>query len=174
MILSVPELQAALETDLPVPVLQIHLDAAEQDISAVAGPAGAHTERVSGGTRHLFLSRPAASITSVTEYATPGTTPGTVLLGTDYFVRWHGRGLERSNGGRWADQVDVTYTPVDDAARRKQVQLDLVRLAITYRGAVKSETDGTYSASAAVDPLAYERERQAVLRSLRRGDGLVC
>jgi hypothetical protein len=172
MLLTVADIQAALETDLPGPTLSLFLEAAESEIVGRFGASSPRTERLIGSTRHVFLSQAAAGVSSVKEYADNDTT-GTTLAATDYALRFSGLGLERLGGAWWQNTVEVTYTPADDAARRKRVQLDLVRLFLTYRGAIKSEDAEGYSASSAVDAAAYDRERERILSALAPTLGVV-
>ncbi len=58
------------------------------------------------------------------------------------------------------------YPQGDDLARRKRVQLDLVKLAIEYR-ALKSEQSGHYEA----EYPDYESERGKILSRLNHGFG---
>lgn len=178
-LLAVAEIQAAFETDLAPGVLQIFLDDAEAAITRRAGDAATQVDRGPGRTRHYVLSRRAASITTVKEILGDTTT---TLAATDYALVMDGRAIERQpTGAAWPSYggevvfgpiVEVTYAPFDDSATRKRVQLDLVKLALTYRGAIKTESSGDYTADASRLE-TYEQERLSLLASLAPSIGVV-
>ena len=70
----------------------------------------------------------------------------------------NGRRLVRLDNGtnpasRWATIVTVTHTPVDDTPTRKRVQVDLVKLAITFSG-LQNENYGDVSLASGDNPQA--------------------
>lgn len=162
-LLTPADVKAQIETDLATTAIQLLLDDADRDIVAKYGPhTGDVTEMVEGGSARIFLTQVPSAITSVNETIDDATT---LLDPLDYRI-WYGRVLERiatgPNGGtEWGDRVVVAYTPVDEAARRKRMELDLVRLAIQY-DALKSSSDGDHSET----DVDYEDERQRILGSL--------
>src|SRR3546814_9048185 len=102
----------------------------------------------------------------------------TELTADDYRILHGGRTLERLVGGtngatRWAPLVEVTYTPVSDAAKREEVVIKMVALDLTYRGLDKQESVGDYSRSGSVTSDAYTRERDALLQQLAPRPGLM-
>lgn len=161
-LLTPAQLRAALpgQTSLTDDSLQMLLDATAAAIALRWGPvAGPLTERTTGGARVIFLRRPAASITSVSElYA--GT--GRALVATDWRLRSSGMSLLRLPvRSDWGD-VEVVYVPTDDTAERKRIQLALMKLELAYSG-LASQTDGSHSESQ--DTAGYSGEREAILNS---------
>lgn len=158
--------QAGIETDLDDLALQRLIDEAEASVIERAGAETADTVELVGGQRDLHLVRPAASITSVIERE--GDTDDT-LAADDYTLRPGGWRLWRRGDGTnpstlWAHRVEVAFVPIDDAARRERIAIDLVKLAIQY-DALEEESDGVYRKKA-VD---YHRERHRLLADLDRG-----
>src|SRR3546814_7725086 len=91
----------------------------------------------------------------------------TELTADDYRILHGGRTLERLVGGtngatRWAPLVEVTYTPVSDAAKREEVVIKMVALDLTYRGLDKQESVGDYSRSRSEE---HTSELQSLMRS---------
>ncbi len=124
------------DTDLGTDALQRLLDDAEADIVRLFGAHATQVDYRLGDGVNIWLSRPASSITQVVE--TVGDTE-TTLAANDYKTLFGGRQLERDPDGTngrttWGERVKVTYVPEDDTARRRRVQLDLVKLAIQYEG----------------------------------------
>lgn len=162
-LLTPAEIRKHIETDLEDVPLQRLLDDADRDIVAKYGPhTGNITELVVGEGNLLFLSQVPSAIVSVTETRDDADQ----LLGATDYRTWYGRVLERIATGAfaattWGERVVVVYTPVDDQARRKRIEIDLVRLAIEY-DAQKSSSDGDHSES----DVDYEDERQRILGSL--------
>jgi len=158
-----------LETDLVDAALTRLIDAADAEIVAFAGAhISAITTLLYGGGEYLYLTRPAASFTSITEYVEPSDLTGTLLVATDYRVELGGRAIRRlatgtNKSSEWGDRVSIVYIPVAESERRIRVELDLVRLFAKYE-ALKSEGIGDYEA----DHLAYDPERIRLLQSLLR------
>ena len=168
-LITVANLRLHIETDLADASLQRIVDAVDQDIVEALGEhssTGTVSETHVGGDKGLFLGRPYATITSVTEHR--GTT-STVLVAADYRSWYDNRVLERLSlnatnpQGEWGERVDVVYTPVDDDKKRILATIDLVRLALQYTG-LKSERAGDYSSSA----LDHAKERAAIISRLDR------
>ena len=92
---------------------------------------GSLTEIVHGGGQSIYLKRAITTITSVVEYLWLGDTAPVTLTATDYYV-WAAEGrLQRVlTAGRWGHVVTVVYVPADDSTPRKQVLIELVRLAV--------------------------------------------
>ena len=175
-LLTVDQLREHIVTSLVDDAIQRLLDDAEAAIVAYAGPVGSITELVPGGGLNIVLSRPidaAGDVASVIERAT-SSSPST--LATD---DWALRGsfvLERlrtgTNGASWwRDRVSVTYTPIDDTATRKIVQVDLVRLEIAFNPALASETVGSWTQTYAASNRSYPEWRADALSRLVEAAG---
>jgi len=159
-LVSVAEARALVSTGLTDEQLQAVIDRVEAWIIA---RYGAHygtgvtiTQTLEGGLESLFLQRPFTSLTSVTE--------DSVLLTAAGYRSWPLQGslLRLPAGSRWGEVVIVVYTPVDDSLIRKQVIIDLVRLAVE-RTAMKSESvAGEYSYTT----VEWEREAAQLARKL--------
>jgi hypothetical protein len=140
-------LRTFVETDLLDAALQVILDAADEDLTAAVGPDAADVCTVDAeGERFLFLSRPAASITSITE--TVGTAV-TTLAASDYKLWPSKLQLERLVTGTnpadgWCGRVDVSFAPAD-LNRRNRSLVQLVELELNYRAGAQSETIGDHS-----------------------------
>ena len=154
-----------IETDLVDAALQRLLDDADAEIVKRYGPhTGAVTEILDGGEEGLiFLTRPVASITSVTEQN--GLT-ATVLAANDWRGWYGNRTIERLASGTngadgWGERITVVYVPSDERAERKRVELQLVTLAIHYEAA-QSVSVGDYSETG----LSHDEERNALLAQL--------
>lgn len=175
MLLTTTDARDLIETDLSASALQLLLDDAEALIVDKYGAVATRTEEFVGGARYLFTTRLIGSLTSITEWAGSSST---VLTGSDYALRFGNRALERldtSGAPRawgWRGQrIVVLYElSADETTRRKRVQADLVKLAITYRGAIKSEASGDYSAAAGAKD--YQAERETILRALSSTSGV--
>ena len=160
-ILDVDQLRLFVTTSLDDAALQILLNATEAEIVAYAGATGAITEQIDGRYGHLILSRPAYTVTSITE--TVGTTV-TKLAADDYRIRADGYYLERLNTGtnrrsRWHGLVTVTYTGSSQDDVRKLVQVDLIRLDISSDSNLRSQTIGDFSETFANDrPASVQRD----------------
>jgi hypothetical protein len=170
-LLTDTEARGLLETDLHTAALAVLLDDAALLIEQKYGPLGVDVvERrfVSDLSGHFFLRRQAEALASVKEIS--GGTP-TTLDAASYRLDFGGRAVRRLNAsgcpGYWyGSEVEVTYTPKDDTAARKRVQLDLLRLVLTFKGFLKAEGSGDYNWSGSLLTGGYEREREAILCSL--------
>lgn len=151
--------------------LQILLDAAEAEIVRFAGASDSAVDWRAGGQRVIALGRPASSITSVVERADRGTP---VTLATDdYDADPTGYLLYRRGDGthprwRWEPgRVVITYAPTGEDAIRTGVELDLVRLMISYQPGATSETVGSWTTQLASNSVwNNSAERQAILSRL--------
>jgi hypothetical protein len=175
MILTVDELREHVSSELGDDALQRLLDDAEAAILAYAGAAGDVTELIDGGFARLALSRPAVSITSITERQ--GTTD-TTLATDDYRIRAQGYVLERLTGGTnsrstWRDLVTVVYEAADDTAIRQIVQVELVKLAITFDPYLASKTIGAWTETYATADKSIEEWRGEILARLSFEPGLM-
>lgn len=171
-ILTTAELKTHVETDLAEAALQRILDGLDAEIIARAGALGSQVARVDGFSREIVLPRAAATLTSVVESGLDGTT--LALAADDYSLWPSGQAITRLSGGTnsavvWARSVTVTYTPVDDLARRRVALIDLAKLELQFNG-LSSERVGDYSSEAA----KHSEARESIFRSLmpRRGWGV--
>lgn len=167
-LLSLLECRPLIETTLSDAELQLVIDRVETEITAVVGVPGdgvtTLTEALSGYARNLFLKRPIASITSVTEYATLDASTGETLTNGTHFYAWPDEArLERINGS-WRARATVIYVPQDDRLKRKQAIIDLVRLWID-RTAFKAE--GVAGELSYTAPENWELEKRRIIRRLQ-------
>jgi hypothetical protein len=151
--------------------LQLLLDAAEAEIVRYAGASDSAVEWLVGGRREIVLSKPATAIASVAEHIGGPSAPIT-LAADDYTSDPTGYLLYRLGTGthprwRWWGRVAVTYTPTADLAIRKGVELDLVRLMVSYRPGSTSETVGLWTTQLAANSVwNNSRERDSILSRL--------
>ena len=176
-LLTVSQLQtqvpstAAADTDL----LQMLLDAAENDINELLGPISPVSSSDATGTINelirvhgdlLGLSRRASSIVQIIEN-------DVTLDATDYELRSDGMIVKRLHATtsthpsyRWWGLVDVTYT-FDDLANRQRVQIALVKLDLDHSPGSSQETIGSWTEMHSQGASwNYQTERQAILASL--------
>lgn len=185
-LISPDDLREHFETDLDDLALQRLINDADELITSRYGAHavdGDIEEEVLGSGSLLFLSRPAAAIIGIKEYRATllGGAEVEEILDTNDWRLSYRRQLQRLISGTnpwdyWGHRVLVTYTPQADNHQRTRVEIDLCRLAATYSGAIKSERAGDYSvtfAGGTTDAyLAYQREREAILKSLSNGRAL--
>ena len=170
-LLTVTQLREHVETDLADTALQRLLDSEDAEIVRRCGALASVTETIKGGGELLFLARPAASITTVTEEVYHAST----TLATDDWELWWSQALRRDDDGTnpratWGDEVTVTYVPVSDAAQRALALIDLVKLALAYSG-LQQQAVGQADFSAT--GLDYRRERERILGRLAPRGGIV-
>ncbi len=168
-LLTAIEMKVYIETDLTDAALDRLIDAADQEIVQSHGEhasVGTVTELHIGGDAAIFLNRPPATITSVTETVSEVDT----VLSTDDFREWYGsRVLQRLDDGTnpqtfWGERVSVVYTPISDDPRRIQATIDLTRLGVEFN-ALRTQRAGDYSQTALTD---YTKERSQIVNSLGR------
>lgn len=178
-----------IETDLSDAELAAMIDEINAEITRRYGPNAeiivelAEDAALRPRRRFLYPQRAIDEAQSLTIVEVqPGNTGGsgneTMLAADDYRIMNNGRLLERlidGTNGRmfWAPLVRLTYTPVSDSAQRDGVVIELVQLAITYRGLDKQERAGDYQRGGVMTPDAYEREREAVIGRLAPKRGLM-
>lgn len=168
-LLSVSELRQHFQTDLVDDAIQRLIDDAEREIDERHGELGTQTDTYRGEilATVIFLSRKAASISTVVEELRSGSDyEVTTLSSDDYQLRSDGRQIERLATGTnkrstWGDVVTVTYQPADETIRRRRVTIDLVKLAAAYN-ALDSETTGDYAKRS----LRYTDERASLISQL--------
>lgn len=171
-VLTIAELKQHVETDLADTALQRVIDAVEADVEAFAGSATAviDVRDYARGDGFVFLSQPAGSITSVTEFYGGVLT---ALDASDYTIWNDGLMLERNTTGAhpasyWQGRVTVTFTPTDQSTRRKMATIDLCKLELQYNGTI-SESAGGYNLTVG----DFESNRRRILSRLRSGIGIV-
>lgn len=168
-LLTVDELREHVTTSLGDDALQRLLDDAEAAITAYAGEVGTAVEIVTGGSPTLTVGRPIESITSVRER--DGFQSSTTLATDDYeqlgsFVLGRLR-YGTNSAAHWRGPVRVTYTPVDDTATREVVQIELVKLEISFNPALASETVGAWTQTYISSQKSYPEQRGDILGRLR-------
>ncbi|MEK7765270.1 MAG: hypothetical protein AAB368_03435 [bacterium] len=165
-IVTVAQVQAAVQTDLDSASIQRLLDDAEAEIAARFGSASSRTEdfHIPAPRRRIWLSQEAASVTSVKEGATRNNLTALTVT-TDYLLTEGSRVIERVGTGFQAE-VEVVFVPLPaQQTMRNRVAIDLVRLALRQTG-VASQRDGDHSESALDD---YQGERERILSGLLGG-----
>jgi hypothetical protein len=171
-ILSVAEIKEHIETGLGEGALKRIIDAETAEIERRFGVVATATELIaSKDDEYVILQQKRVTITSVTETVDD---TSTVLSADDYRV-WNGAMLQRLDDGTnprslWGDRVSVVYVPEDRSDQRALVLVQLVTLAIEYKG-LKTEDVG--SGDYRMTALEYNVERENLLRSLRHR-GFVC
>ncbi len=169
-LLTVDEFREHVTTSLGDDAIQRLLDDAEAAITAYAGAVGVAVEIVSGGSGRVSVSRPIAAVTTVVE-RDGGSSPVT-LSTNDWepigrFVLGRTR-YGTNDWGVWRSPVRVTYTPVDDTATRKIVQLELCRLTIATNPGLASETVGAWTQTyASIGSKSVPEQRADILSRLR-------
>jgi hypothetical protein len=163
-LITTTEIAARIKTTLTQDELQSVIDQAEADVIAAYGAHhvnGTTTvlETLVGGLSSLYLRRPLASVTSISD-------DGATLTATAYRL-WASQGrVERLPAGTlWGSVVVIVYVPADDNLRRKAVITDLVRLDLD-RTALKSESIAQEYRYDAPD---WNVERAAIVRRLKMG-----
>lgn len=169
-----PTMRGFVETDLSDDNLQILIDDADAEIVLRFGP---HTtaqewfvDDVPG--QFIFPQRSVASVTSIDEtiYFQIGVTTWaettTTLSADDYEITPDAKSIRRLTTGvngrfNWGERINLIYVPADETARRKRVEIDLVRLALQY-DALQQSKDGDHQQQG----LDYEAERNRLLARL--------
>lgn len=156
-LVSIAELRAKVPSDLDDTQLQSIIDNEESELVRRFGPHGDGTTAITegpkpGGERNVYVSRPIVSISSITEAVYLGDTPETVDSTTYYAWKDEGR-IERLPSGSqtWGRAVTVTYVPSDDRALRKQVIIELCRLALSQTTLKSESIAGEYSYTTLAD-----------------------
>lgn len=164
-LLSVAELRAVVQTSLDDAQLQGVIDREEAEVITRYGAhydGTAITEVCDGGTCSLFLKRRIGSVSSISEASSLGGTQ-TMLTSTQYYaVAGQGGIIRLAEGTRWGRYVSVSYVPADDSALRRQVLIELVRLALEQTAMKSENVAGEYSYQAP----DWEAQRRALYRRL--------
>jgi len=147
-ILTVSELREHIETDLADTALQRLADAAEETIDREDGGTAAVTENFNewgfprGRNRVIYSSRSISSITSIKERDDPD--DAGITVAADDYRQEGNRALVRLRDGTnprlfWAHHIEVILVPVVDGSIRKEVQVNLVKFALNYTGAMREK-----------------------------------
>lgn len=140
MILTVTQLRQHVASGLADDALMRLLEAAENDITAKYGAAGAVTEYHDGGFEALVLGRRVGTITSVKEtFDTDALTLSTNDYRIDGYMLWR-LATGDNPGYAWSGQVQVVHTPPDTEVDRVRLQVALVKLDLAYSGYVAEST----------------------------------
>lgn len=168
-LLTVDELREHVATTLPDTALQRLLNDAEDAIVAFGGVVASEVELVDGGVGLIATSRPIGSITSIIERA--GLSSPVTLAANDY--QQTGRYLLRrlttgtNSALRWRDPVQVSYVAEDDTDTREIVQLELVRIEISFTPGLASETVGSWTQTYVAGNKTHPELRAEALGRLR-------
>lgn len=164
---DIDEIRTVVSSDLStVELLQVVSREEQELVRRVGAHSGSVSETHPGKTKSIYLTRPIASVSSVSEYVYLGdTAPQTLVLNTDY-VLWEDQGRIERLYGCFGPKVVVAFTPDDDTDLRKQVLIELVRIALN-QSAYKSESvegvEDKYSYVAAQDWQAARDQQYARL-----------
>lgn len=169
--LTLAELRTLVTTGLVDAALQVLLDDAYATIEGAVGAAGERSEVVEPAGELLPLSRRAAAVSAVVEEVRWW---NLALAADDYELDPSGLVLRRLLTGtnprsEWWGLCRVTYTPVDDAARRNAAAVDLVKLELNYSPGLASTTIGSWSESYATSGRSYAEQRADILARLSDG-----
>lgn len=173
-------IQHRVETDVVPDELEALIAEAQDEIAATHGPVRSVTPitvDLRGGGTSLDITRPidTAEDVEVIEYdSLEATADDTTLSATDFRIVNGGRTIERVNGGPnsgvlWAPRVTVAYIPVDDTAKRDEVTIKLVMLALDYNSGRRYDRIGDASAGYA----DYQTDRSRLIASLSHRPGLL-
>jgi len=147
--MTLTTLRTSVETDLADAPLQVMLDAADEDLTLHVGPDIADIGKQDmEGQEFLFLGRPAATITSITEYSGGVTTP---LVASDYELQPNKTDIRRLSTGTnpasgWYGTITVSFAPAD-LNRRNRAIVALVQLDLDHRHGVTDESIGDHRRS---------------------------
>lgn len=149
-LLSVDQALALIATEVTAPDVQAVIAREEAELVARYGAHyvdGSTTivETVRGGGCNLYLKRRISSVSSISEASSLGGA-ATTLASTAYYV-WTGQGriTRLPEGTAWGPVATVTYVPADDRPLRRQVLIELVRLALEQTAMRAESVSGAYS-----------------------------
>jgi len=195
-LLSVDDLRALVPSPLTDDQLEILIDRVEAEITDAigvpqnAGGTAEITRIIEGGDANLFLRRPIASVTTLTEYSGLTDTTGTALTEDEEFYVWHHEGrIQRVGGdlpraapsvlsvfhmteaefsgtsgaGYWGSHAEVVYRPTDQRDLRRGAIIDLCRIWLSRTALMSESVAGEYSYQA---PSNWDAEKRRVMRRL--------
>jgi hypothetical protein len=155
-VLTVSELRQHIVTDLPDEALQRIIDANDALIRRYAGehPPVTLTEtyEVWPPATRLVVERPIDSITSIVN-------DGSTMSPTDY--RAAGRIIYAKNWKVFRNTVEVTYTPRNDLAQRKQILVQMCMLDAADQGVAAAS-----SGQVRIERLDIVQEKRRLLHQL--------
>lgn len=158
-----------VETGLTDEQLQLLIDAFEAEITAKIGnpyvdASTPITEMVMADGCEVFVKRPIASLSSVTDYGSLSDVTGTVLTENESFFAWklQGRLTRLPMGSQWGPKVQVVYVTTDDREKWKGAVADLVRLQIARMPMMSESVAGEFSYSAP----HWEAEKRKIIKRL--------
>lgn len=169
--LNVAGFREHVTTALGDTALELLLDAAWLAIAEIAGAEGDVVEVRAGGGSILFLPRPAASITSVSEWF--GYSTQRTLAANDYRLNSDGVSLHRLTVGTtpavyWGGPVQIAYEPLSDESSRQVVQIALVKLFLDHHPGIAEEDIGDWRQVFQSNSVwNYAQERETILDTLR-------
>lgn len=183
----IDRVKSRFETDVDDVELQLMIDEVNQDIGnrygPHANPGNPVTVRMAGDSESIVLDRQidVSYPVAVTEYITYwgwGET-SIVLNALDYRIWAPGYRVERLLTGpntpwyyrKWAQQVEFTFTPINDGNSREEVMIKVVILDLQYKGlfpGIRSSVVGDVILSEA----DYQAEREKLIGSLAPRAGL--
>jgi hypothetical protein len=164
---TVEELAAILDADVPTEALRVLLNAAQETVEERLGSIGPLTETHRPSGPLIGLARRALEVLAVVERRV-------ALDPSAYVLRPSGRILERAHPHRWHGPVEVTYQPYPDTGRRDGAIEALVRLDINHNPGVVGFKFGSFSETYAQQGgLSYEDEREGILTALLSDGGFV-
>ena len=146
-------------------VLEALLAAALEAIDLRYGTASAtKREYVQPFGQWARLGLRASAVTTVLE--------GTDEVDSDHYALWDGghylrRLDDNEDPALWNGWVDVTYTPLSEAAERDRVTVALVDLDLNRPAGLTGITVGPWSEQYAQGDDAYLKAREAILGSMR-------
>ena len=119
-----------------------------------------------GQRQQVYLPYPPAeSVSSVQEYDLyEQAADAEDVVADDYELDLGGNVLRRIDRA-WMTFVLVTYTPIDDMAKRRLLLADLVRLSTRYDATMRTAV-GPGGAGVSVNHLDYEKERKRILHRM--------
>ena len=173
-LMTVSEVREAVETGVSDTIMEIWLDAAEEDIIRFAGANGVaqvYSKPVEPRISYLLLPRRAVSVELVQVEGQDVATADWELEHGGLSVRLWLRSSYLWSISRYARynwDVTIYYTAVDDTNQRKAALIQLVRMQSQHDG-LASERVGDYSRSSA----DYAKERRRILGALRTASGRI-
>lgn len=165
MVLALSTLRAQVGPGPSDDVLEALLAAALEAIDGRYGPSGGtHREHLRPFGEWVRLGRRAYELGAVTD-------GGDAVDAADVELWPGGRYVRRLSDDEptdWTGWVDVTYTPLSEAAERDRIAMALVKLDVSHTPGLTGITVGPWSEQYAQgDGTGYAKQREAILGSLR-------
>jgi hypothetical protein len=166
-LLTVAELAEHVPSSLGATAMGRLLDDLEEEIeAAVGGPVTpSRVDLISGdGTESILLRTRAGAISQVRERGIGE--PWVLLLPSSYRLVHGGNTLERVDGVRWGEEVEITLT-ARDRGRWRLALIDLVKIELGHSGLEARAIGGDYTEGQYI-PLP-EKKRKILDRLRPRG-----